>query len=165
MSEQEFKGKQWVLWVKKDDETGEMEDFKMFNPDPEGKGVEYFYSLIPGKYGEPLIYLEATLAFPPPENLQYVDTKGQTVVPQERISGIVCQKGPRFSLSSAYKQNVEVFVRDDGSLQIGDMVWWFATLFLKDKNRFKGYDAYCIKEQPKAVCVLELGDLDLFHLT
>jgi hypothetical protein len=125
-------------------------------------GEKRFYMISPGKYGEPIITPEPDLAFEVPATLTYINAKGEVVVPQEKISGIICKDGPRFSLTNAKKKGVKVQVNDDGSIQIDTETWWLATLFSKDKNRVRNYDAYLVREKPAQVKMLELGDLDLF---
>ncbi|MBU0660796.1 hypothetical protein KKG22_01295 [Patescibacteria group bacterium] len=115
-----------------------------------------------GKYGQPIIIAEPDLAFEAPSCLNYVDAKGEEATPSEKIAGIICKDGPRFSLSNAKKKGISVSVNDEGFIQIDNETWWISTLFCKDKNRIVGYDAYLVRMKPKQVLILELGDLDLF---
>lgn len=151
----EFKNKQWTVEI--NETTG---DYKIVNLGPNGE--RQFYMVSPGRYGEPIITPEPDLAFAAPTSLTYVNAKGESVVPAEKISGIICKDSHRFSLTNAKNKGVEIKVNDDGSIQIGDEVWWLTTLFSKDKNRVRNYDAYLVREKPVLVKVLELADLDLF---
>lgn len=149
------KNKQWTVEI--DETTGE---YKIVNLGPDGE--RQYYMVSPGKYGEPIITPEPDLAFALPANLTYVNAKGEAVVPAEKISGIICKDSHRFSLTNAKSKGIEVKANDDGSIQIGTETWHVATLFSKDKNRVRNYDAYLVREKPVQVKVLELGDLDLF---
>ena len=148
--------KQWTVDV--NDTTGE---YRICNLGPNGE--KQYYEVVAGKYGEPIIVAEPDLAFYTPTNLLYVKAKGEGMsAPDQKIAGIICQDGPRFSLTNAKSKGVVIKTNDDGSVQVGEEKWWLTTLFLKDKNRFRGYDAYCVRQQPENVRVLELGDIDLF---
>lgn len=149
-------------WTIEGDDDPNSKDFGygIFNRGPNGK--RRFYKVVPGKYGQPIIVAEPDLAFKVPKNLVYVNTDGEIIRPEEKIAGIICQNGPRLSLSNAKKQDIVIKVNDDSSIQVGEKKWWLSTLFQKDKNRFRNYDAYCVKEKPKFVKLFELGDLDLF---
>lgn len=144
-------------WTVEIDEKGE---YTIINLGPNGE--RRFYMVSPGKHGEPIITPDPDLAFEVPANLTYTNVKGETIVPAEKISGIICKDSHRFSLTNAKSKGIEVKVNDDGSIQIGEETWYLATLFSKDKNRIRNYDAYLVREKPARVKVLELGDLDLF---
>jgi hypothetical protein len=146
--------KQWTL-------TTDSEEYRIENLDPSG-GPRRFYMIKMGAFGQPVIVAEPDRAFEAPTNLVYVDAKGNAATPSERIAGVICQDGPRLSLSNAAKQSIEVHPNEDGSVTVGSDVWWIATLFQKDKNRIIGYDAYLRRDRPETVRILELGDLDLF---
>ncbi len=142
---------QWQLIITPDKYT-------IVNPGPNGE--KRFYQVTPGKYGEPLITAEPDKAFAPPTNLRYVDGKGQTTTPNEKIAGIVCKDGPRFSLSSP--QAPEFVISPEGDLIIGETRYALNALYKKDDRRITNYDAYFSKVKPAEVRVLELGDLDLY---
>jgi hypothetical protein len=125
-------------------------------------GTRQFYMVKPGPYGQPIIVAEPDLAFDAPASLSYVNGKGEPVKPVEQIAGIVCQDGPRLSLSNAKNKGISVSTREDGSMQVGGEVWHIATLLCKDKNRIIGYDAFLVKTKPPTVRILELGDVSLF---
>ena len=148
---------QWTFDV--DEATG---TYNIYNRGPNGE--KQFYEVVPGKYGEPIIVAEPELAFDPPANLRYDNVKGAVVVPDQKIAGIVCQNGPRGSLTNLQKQvKKPVTVNEDGSLQIGEEKWWIVKLLLKDKNRIRNYDAFCVRQKPLGeVRIIELGDLNLF---
>lgn len=146
---------QWTVDI--DEATGQ---YTIMNLGPNGE--RRYYMVSPGQYGEPVITPEPDLAFSVPVNLTYVNKKGEAVVPAEKISGIICQESHRFSLTNAKNKGIDVTVNDDGSIQVGDETWWLSTLFIKDKNRVRNYDAYLVREKPPQVKVLELADLDLF---
>jgi len=150
------KYKQWTVEI--DETTGE---YCIVNLGSTGE--RQYYMVSPGKYGEPIITPEPELAFAVPSNLTYVNSNGDAVTPTEKISGIICRDGPRFSLTNARSKGIEVTANDDGSIQIGTESWWLATLYSKDKNRVRNYDAFLVREKPAQVRVLELGDLDLFN--
>lgn len=130
-------------------------------------GEKQFCEVVPGKYGEPIIVAEPDLAFPPPTNLRYVNADGDNVKPDQLIASIILagdhEGGPRILLTNAKLMGVVIKVNEeDGSLHVGGEKWWIVTLFLKDENHFRGYDAFCAREQPEKVRVLELCDLNHF---
>ncbi|HRY36362.1 MAG TPA: hypothetical protein P5230_00565 [Candidatus Magasanikbacteria bacterium] len=131
--------------------------YSITNLSPDGK--RQFYEVIMGQYGQPLIVAEPDRAFPCPTNLAYVNAKGETAVPDEKIAGIICSDGKRFSLTNAEKKGIKIEVNADGSIQIDNEVWWIVTLFQKDRNRIINYDAYLSPVQPEKVKILELADL------
>lgn len=158
-----FRHKQWTIDVDPSDES-----YEIYNRGSNGE--KQFYKIVPGKYGEPLIVAEPDLAFDPPARLAYVDKTGLPVTPDQKIAGLICEDGRRFSLTHAKLKGIAIKVSDDDrSIQVGEEKWWLVTLLLKDKNRVRNYDAYCIPfsesemHEPLAVRVLELGDLDLFR--
>ncbi len=129
-------------------------------------GMEKFYKVVDGPYGNPIIIVEPTLAFPVPEALIYVNAKGDVVVPNEKIGGIICQEQDgtathRFSLSNPKAPKFET--TSDGIL-IDGVSWYLACLFSKDKNRIINYDAFYTREKPAQVKVLELSDLNFTQL-
>lgn len=150
-----FRFRQWMLEVNEGTAS-----YNIYNHGSNGE--RQFYEVVPGKYGEPIIVAEPEYAFDVSVNLCYVNAKGDAVVPDQQIAGIICQDGPRFSLTNAKNKGVVIRANEDGSIQVGEEKWWLATLFLKDKNRFRGYDAYCVRQQPEKVRILELGDLNFF---
>lgn len=152
-----FKHGQWMVHTQEGNGGG----YNIYNLDPD-TGKKRFYEVVPGKFGEPIIIAEPDLAFDAPANLCYINAKFEVVKPDQKIAGIICQDGPRGSLTNLKTQGKPVAVNEDGSLQIGEEKWWLSTLFLKDKNRFCGYDAFCVRERWETVDILELGDLDLF---
>lgn len=155
---------QWqIVLIFKNPQFTDLESYRLSNPN-EATGKDRYYAIEPGKYGEPRIKPEPDLAFNWSDKLSYVDQEGNETQPKPtlRISGIICKDGPRFSLTNAFNQGIAVQPQDDGSIMIGDDLWWPSTLFLKDANRIDGYDAFCIRQKPDTTRVLELGDLDLF---
>lgn len=153
-----FKFKQWTVTVNEADGK-----YNICNLGPDGK--KQFYEIVVGEYGQPIIVAEPEYAFDTPPNLRYINAKGEHVRPDQMIAGVICQDGQRFSLTNAKNKGLEVKVNGDGSIQVNEEKWWLKTLFLKDKNRFRGYDAFCVREQPMGgveVRILELGDLNLF---
>ncbi len=153
-----FKFKQWTLVANEADGK-----YNICNLGSDGQ--KQFYEVVSGEYGQPTIIAEPEYAFDTPANLLYVNAKGEGVKPDQpdqKIAGVVCKDGPRFSLTNAKSKGVVIKANDDGSIQVGEEKWWLATLFLKDKNRIRNYDAYCVRQQPEKVRILELGDLDLF---
>lgn len=150
-----IKHKQWTVEI--DEATGEYKIVSLGT-----SGEQQYYMVTPGKYGEPIITPEPDLAITVPADLIYVNSKGEAVVPAEKISGIICKDGHRLSLTNARNQDIVVKANDDGSIQVSTETWHVATLFSKDKNRVRNYDAYCVREKPDRVRVIELGDLDLF---
>ena len=131
--------------------------YNIFNPGTDGR--KQFYEVVMGQYGQPLIVAEPDRAFPCPENLDYINAKGEQTVPNEKIAGIICNDGKRFSLTNAANKGIKIEVQKDGSVKINDEVWWIKTLFQKDKNRIINYDAYLAPAKPNKVKVLELADL------
>ncbi|MFA6475387.1 MAG: hypothetical protein WCV88_04280 [Patescibacteria group bacterium] len=150
---QEFSFVQWLLRVYTD-------RYEILNLS--ATGVKRFYAVIMGKYGQPILVADPDLAFDVPTCFQYVNINGDPVNPTEKIAGIICKDGPRFSLTSALDKGVVVKPNSNGSIQVGDETWYPATFFSKDKNRIIGYDAFLVKERREIVRILELGDLDLF---
>jgi hypothetical protein len=49
---------------------------------------------------------------------------------------------------------------EGAELVIDDVRWHLRALFRKDKNRIVNYDAWYGEEQPEAVQIVELEDLD-----
>lgn len=157
MSTFSYKFGQWII-KGDDDPNSEHFGYSISNRGPDGK--RRFYEVVPGKYGQPIIVAEPDLAFEVPENLVYVNaTDGKSIKPEEKIAGIICQNGPRLSLSNAKRQGIVVKTNDDGSVQVGEEKWWLFVLLQKDKNRIRNYDAFCVKEKPMFVIVAELGDM------
>ncbi|HLG25660.1 MAG TPA: hypothetical protein VI588_02620 [Candidatus Gracilibacteria bacterium] len=133
--------------------------YNIFNKDADGKKA--FYEVAKGeKHGNPIVTVEPDRAFTVPNGVTCVDSRGVTVTPNEKIAGIICEDGPRFSLSS--KDAPTFQVANDGIITVGDKKWHLATLFSKDKNRFINYDAYFAKKRSDKVRVLELADLPLY---
>lgn len=159
MSKRMFRQGQWVIKTEEDSD-GNLTSFRIYNPGT--KVRERFYAVYLGQYGQPLIESEPTLGFKPPVNLLYVNGKGQQALPDNMITGVICKGGLRASLTSAQEKGIKVSPNRNNSIQVGDEVWWISTLFLKDKNRFSGYDAFLVRDQPDVVRILELGDLNLY---
>jgi len=131
------------------------------NPGPNDE--KQLYEVVPGAQGEPIINAEPDLAFDAPANLRYINVRREEIKPDQKISGIVCHNGPRGSLTNLKKLGHTVERNQDGSLQIGGEKWWIITLFLKDKDCFRGYDAFCAREPlDEVVSILEFCDLDIF---
>ncbi len=160
VEEARFQFGQWTVVLRPD-------GYEIFNLAPDGSWRRY-YRIYNGQYGEPLIEVDPDLAFAVPivEGIGFVDAKGQPTTPNQRIGGIICQPpGPRFSLTNAKNQQDVVIgphPNGSGSILVGGEEWWLATLFLKDSRRFKGYDAFLVRERRDVVRVIELGDLELF---
>ena len=148
---------QWTVYVV---EEG---NYNIYNLDPNNRKKRFFEVVMTKPHGQPVIVAEPDLAFDAPVNLLYLNAKGDAVKPDQKIAGIICQNGPRFSLSNALAKGVLIKVNEDGSIQVGEEKWWLASLFSKDKNRIIGYDAFCVREQPQKVTIRELGDLNLFY--
>lgn len=132
--------------------------YRIYNPDPES-GVKKFYEIQMGQYGQPIIVAEPELAFDPPASLIYVDFAGNETKPTEKISGIICSDGKRFSLTNAEAKGIKIEPQNDGSVMIAGEIWWINVLFSKDRNRIVNYDAFLIQEKPAKVKILELFDL------
>ncbi len=126
-----------------------------FGPD----GVKRYFQIEKGPYG-PVIRAEPDLAFDAPDNLQYVNAKGEPSVPEEKIAGIMCDEGLRASLTNAKSKGIEIKLNDDGSLSIGGEIWWIYKLLRKDKGRIIGYDAKFQRVKPVNVVIKELEDFD-----
>jgi hypothetical protein len=141
---------QWLL------NAGE-ESYTISNLGPNSE--RRYYQVVMGKYGEPCFVAEPDLAFPCSEVLIYVNAKDETSVPDEKIAGIVCSDGQRFSLTNAKNKGILIVAQDDGSIKINDQTWWVKTLFRKDKNRIINYDAYLSKTKPEKVRIIEMADL------
>lgn len=151
MNKHQFK--QWTLNV-------EDEKYELFNPGT--NGVQQFYNVTPGAYGQPVITAEPSLAFAVPEALTYVNFKGEPVVPAEKIAGIICQEADgtavyRFSLSSPKAPRFQIV---SYGIIIDDVSWHLCTLFSKDKNRVINYDAFYRREKCDVVRLIELADLN-----
>ncbi len=147
--------------------------YALVNPDTEDSEKLRFYAMAWEFGDQPFFLPEPTLAFDVPSGFRYVDSNDvQVAVPQGKVSGIICQDGPRFSLWAALFKGIEWAPNADGSVTIDDEVWWPATLLDKDKNRFRqfgpagerrsNYDGYYVQERPDTVKVVELGDLNFF---
>lgn len=154
----EHQCKQWTTHLDVNGDGKTLSSYEIFQKDADGK--KKFYEVTPGPYGNPIITAEPDRAFDAPKGVHYIDVKGQKTEPNQKIAGIICEDGPRFSLSSPNAPNFKL--DDDGTLHVDDQKWHLVTLFLKDKNRIINYDAYFSKEKPQAVCIRELGDLKEF---
>ncbi len=154
---------QWTV-VTKEGNDGKGQGVHIYNLGPAGKRL-FEVAMLKNHYGDvqPFIVADPDLAFDAPDNLLYFDAKGDVVKPDQPISGIICQDGPRGSLTSLNERGKPVTCNADGSIQVGEEKWWIASLFSKDKNRIVGYDAFCVRKQPQKVTIRELGDLNLFY--
>ena len=145
---------QWEL-------TADDEGYQIENPDE--AGVRRFYRVDSGPYGNPVITAEPDLAFEAPSTVDYLDMHGNKAAPEERIAGIICKRAGevihRFSLSNNKKPDFAA--ENEGAvLVIGDVRWHLRALFRKDKNRIINYDAWYGEEEPDAVKIVELEDLN-----
>ena len=144
---------QWVLSA--DDKNYEL---KCVNE----KGGNDFYTVFPGKHGEPVIVAEPDKAFECPNSLKYVNSSHKPITPTEKIAGIICKNCDkvihRFSLSSPKKPDFEK-IQNGAEIIIGGTRWHLQTLFSKDKNRIINYDAWYVPKKPAEVRILELEDL------
>ncbi|MCC6711324.1 MAG: hypothetical protein IT416_03160, partial [Candidatus Pacebacteria bacterium] len=163
---QEFEAKfnQWRTVIEQD-------RYELSNPDETGE-IRRFYSMANGIYGEPLITAEPDLAFALPPAVSFVNAKGKVIdQPSMKISGIICQSKAevgdgeevsvvvdhRVSLSNKGTRTIEQ--TEDGLIINGER-WYLKTLFSKDGNRIKNYDAYYVKTKPESVQFLELQDIN-----
>ncbi len=163
---QEFEAKfnQWRTVIEQD-------RYELSNPDETGE-IRRFYSMANGIYGEPLITAEPDLAFALPPAVSFVNAKGKAIdQPSMKISGIICQSKAevgdgeeaqvvvdhRVSLSNKGTRTIEQ--TEDGLIINGER-WYLKTLFSKDGNRIKNYDAYYVKTKPESVQFLELQDIN-----
>jgi hypothetical protein len=141
----------------------EQDRYEFSNPDESGE-IRRFYSMANGIYGEPLITAEPDRAFDLPSAVGFVNAKGQEIdKPPMKISGIICQSKAeaeadknsqvkvdhRVSLSNVGDRTIEH--TEDGLLINGER-WYLKTLFSKDGNRIKNYDAYYVKDKPANYC-------------
>lgn len=155
---------QWKILI-------ETDKYELSNPNDSGE-IRRFYSMANGTYGEPLITAEPDLAFALPPEVSFINAQGKEVEkPPMRISGIICQTkvkkedsdeeeivtAHRFSLSGKGDRQIEP--TEDGLLINGER-WYLKTLFSKDGNRIKNYDAYYVKEKPAKVQLFELQDIN-----
>ncbi len=151
-----FRFMQWMVEV--NEGTGA---YNIYNYGSNGERQSH--EVVPGKQGEPIIVAEPDLAFDPPVNLRYVNARGEEVRPNQKIASIICKDGPRLSLTDAKLKGIKIKVNDDGSVQVGEDKWWISTLFLKDKNLFRNYDAVCYREPMGDIDILDIGDIvDMF---
>lgn len=156
-TKQEFKFGQWTLRVGP-------EGYEIVNLGP--KGERRYYRVEPGKYGQPLMDQEPDLALPVPSGLNYRrmsvgNREPQAMTSDDKIVGVVCQNGPRFSLTNAKDKGVDIRMNPDGSIQVGDKTWWPVILLCPDGQRFTPHRwvAHLISFQPKIVYVGEMADL------
>jgi hypothetical protein len=116
-------------------------------------GQRQYYEVKDGPWGMPVLEMEPDRALSVPEGLCYVDSNGETVMPDEKIGGIFCkirdQIVHRFSLSSPNAPDYTI--GEDGVLIIDGQEWHLVGLFSKDKNRYKNYDGFYGPEKPDAV--------------
>lgn len=161
--------KQWEIRV--NDETGEYEIVNL-NPDPSEVPQRQYFRAFSGKYGEPIIEPEPDLALPIPTGVQYADQRGDPLLPDQKISGLICRDmdgatamsadgkvSLRLSLTNALSKNIVYQMAEDGTLKIGGRCFHLQILVMKDKKRFRNYDAYFGHVKPEAVLCLELEDL------
>lgn len=146
---------QWTLDAKPD-------DYSITNKDSDGSNR--FYTMKKGKYGNPVYIDEESRALPIPTGVTVKNTKGEDVTLKDKIAGIICENGPRFSLSNPDAPKFEI--KDDGSLTIDDKTWHLHTIFDPDKNRITNYKSYWGETKPandNKVLYRELGDLELYN--
>lgn len=155
----EYKNKQWTLSV--DEANGE---YSISNIDPD-TGKKRFYEIVAGEYGQPIIIPEPELSWDIPlemaENIVNLSGEKINSLELEKISGIICFGGPRFSLSAAKAKNMKVeFIGGrSGKILIDQVEWYVAYIFSKDKNRIRNYDVFTYKQPRKSIMLFELQDM------
>jgi len=144
-------------WVLKADEAG----FTYSNPAEDG--TKRFFEYVSGTDNKPFTIAEPDLALNVPSVVEYVDSKGNVVTPNERIAGIICKKDGqvvhRFSLSNPNKPDF-ISENENSELVIDGVRWHLGALFMKDKNRIINYDAFYGDKKPDQVKIVELQDLE-----
>lgn len=148
--------KQWKIQVSPDG------NYAIVNEGENGK--KDFYQIVSGQYGQPLIVAEPDRAVVVPQNIQYVDTKGSIVVPDQKIAGFIIRDANkqivmRVSLTNAEKKGILWELDDVGVLKIAEQKYCMQCLVIKDKNRLTNYDAFFGPESVSSIKVLELEDL------
>jgi len=155
--------KQWMLELER--KNGKVISYRLVNRSPDR--ACRFYVVVPGDYGEPIIVQEPTYGLECPKVLYYMNKVGEVVTPAQKIVGVVCKDepgkdGPRMSLTTAKEKGFKIELNEDGSIHVAGEELHINTLLNPDKNRMRGYVAFCSKVKKPAVLVRELGDLDLF---
>ena len=148
-------GNQWIVSLSP-------KDYRVTNPRLKD-GVAQFYEMHSGKYDNPVYTIEPDLAFPVPDDVNYINAQGTEVQPNEKIGGIICQNsdGSAAIRTSLSNQKAPEFTSTNEGLQIGDETWYLYALVSKDKNRAFNYDAFYRQEKPNQVKVLELADFKI----
>jgi hypothetical protein len=134
--------------------------YRIYSEGPE-RNLKY-YQIVMGQFCQPIVIQEPSLGLDCPSKLTCFNKNGDPVVPDQKIVGIVCKNGPRFSLTNAKAKGIVINVSEENHIQINGESWFINTLYMPDKNRLIGYVAFCSKEINPSVRVLEMGDLDLF---
>lgn len=153
----QFQFGQWTLRFMADG------GYEFVNLDLDGKSR--YYRVVPGRFNQPLIDQEPNeLALPVPRTLKYQRfDKGKVTEPtsDDKIIGIVCRNGPRFSMTNAKDKGVSIRVNPDDSIQVGNKAWWILLLLCPDAQRFtpNRWVAYLVPNMPKFVFVGEMADL------
>ena len=155
--------RQWNIEVD-EDESGA---YRIVNRKDDG--TLQYYLAESGKYGEPIIVPEPELALPIPLGCKYVDSDGTDAQPSQLISGIICSAGGkvvhRFSLTNAMNKGVQLKLEMDGRLMVAKEHFWLRCLLVKDRNRFRNYDAFFVPTRQERILVAELEDVAMMLST
>ena len=143
--------------------------YRIINPGADGE--QRFFTVVSGQYGEPIVVPEPELAFALPPHCRYVNAQGADVFPDQKISGLICRGADgqvtlRVSLTNAKAKGLVWSMSEDGVLTVEGRSFVLYALVVKDRNRFRNYDAF-FRELPQSVKpdgapsvrVLELEDL------
>ncbi len=151
--------KQWQFQVREDSC-----DYRIVNLGSDGS--RQFYQAFSGQYGEPLLEPEPDLAVEPPFGCIYKNATEEIVIPDQKISGIICRDESgavvlRVSLTNARNKNIPWSLDQNGALTVDEKIFYLYALVQKDKNRIRNYDAFFASSPPSDgnVVVYELEDL------
>lgn len=136
--------------------TGE-HDISIYNTDPE-TGIKKFFeaSTMNSLNGAPYFDQEPDLKIPVTVNDASYDVVGAVVLDENSIVT------DRFSWSNLqFVQKKYFSIRDGQVIVDGESKGYIHTLVLPDKNRMRGYVAYCVPIAPEEIQIKELEDLAL----
>jgi hypothetical protein len=147
--------------------------YRLSNPDPKVPGIDRFYTVGPGGFGQPLVLEEPSGGIAPPSGVEYADRSGKPIAPPTtKVVGCVFHqedhtvalgadtKPPRFSFSNPEAPAVLAFGQD-GTVELEGKKWFLRGLHAANKNRITGLVAF-LYPSPSAsgkVIVDELADV------
>lgn len=127
-------------------------------------GTRKFFSVVPGKYGNPLVDQEPDRKIALPPTLRFIDGHGVLAQPKEGwgVIGFVCHNDSRTLVHRSSLSNPQCPPHRwvDDVFEVEGVPWHPYVLFDKDKDRMVGgYVLFCRPQPARVVKILELADL------